>query len=224
MKKISLLVVMPLFINSVAFASPLMDYSAGKGSIDLMWRDTKNTENLYGQSYDYNKKYNLDGMLTLGLGNKLAFQYRNFAPTSANTNWGGEVGNFKLTTNEFNVLYKLDKNIAILAGGVNAKGYAQDTTNSAGSNGFSTRNLWQVGVVASTAIAKKTTLWGGIAVGKDLTNYEVGIGYEFSHGWEFNINYRDFDLKNFNSSDDSVGFSDVGLRAKGLGVGITNKF
>jgi len=224
LKKIGSLVVVSLFISSVAFASPLMDYSAGKGSIDLTWRDTKNTENLYGQSYDYNKKYNLDGMLTFGLGNKFAVQYRNFEPTSADTTWGGDVGTFKLTTNEVNVLYKLDKNIAILAGWVNAKGYAQDNTNSGGSNGFNTKNLWQVGVVASTAIAKKTTLWGGIAVGKDLTNYEVGIGYEISHGWEFNVNYRDLDLKKFNSSDDEVGWSNVGLNAKGLGVGITNKF
>jgi len=70
-------------------------------------------------------------------------------------------------------------------------------------------------------IADKTTLWGSAAAGKDLTNYEVGIGYEFRPNWEFNVNYRDFNVKNFSVQSQGGGFD---LKAKGLGYGITYKF
>jgi len=220
-KTLSVLILSMLFC-SVAVASPLTDYSQGEGSIDLTWRNTQNTISFLNYSYDFNKKYNLDGMLTFGLGNNFAIQYRRFAPISSDTiPAGSDTGTLKLTTNEFNVLYKLNKQFSALVGFVNAKGDAKDNTNPSGGNIINTKNLWQVGVVGSTAIADKTTLWGSAAVGKDLTNYEIGIGYEFSPNWEFNVNYRDVNVKDMNISSASYG---IELKAKGLGYGITYKF
>ena len=70
MKKIGLFVIVFLFISSVAFASPLMDYSAGQGSIDLNWRDTQNTVSGgdIPDTLNPNQRYNFDGTLTFGLG------------------------------------------------------------------------------------------------------------------------------------------------------------
>ena len=124
-----------------------------------------------------------------------------------------------MNTNEFNVLYKLDKNVAALAGWVNAKGTFSDTLGYINGS-TNTQNLWQIGAVASTAIADKTTLWGSAAVGNNLTNYEVGVSYEFSPGWEFNVNYRDLELRNFSF----LRYTGLELKGKGTGFGVTYKF
>ncbi|MBP2649446.1 MAG: hypothetical protein H6Q74_271 [Firmicutes bacterium] len=85
MKKLLSTLILSMLFCSVAAASPLTDYSQGHWSIDLNERNTQNTVSASVYTLDFNKKYKLDGMLTLGLGNNLAVQYRNFAPISSNT-------------------------------------------------------------------------------------------------------------------------------------------
>ncbi|MBP2649447.1 MAG: hypothetical protein H6Q74_272 [Firmicutes bacterium] len=126
-----------------------------------------------------------------------------------------------MITNEFNVLYKLNKKINALVGLVNTKFEVCDFDDPSGSFNSNTKKLWQVGVVGSTVIADKTTLWGSAAASKDLTNYEVGIGYEFSPNWEFNVNYRDINVKNFSMDQYTASYE---MKAKGFWYGITYKF
>lgn len=210
MKKIVVLVVCLMLTGSVASASPLMDFAAGKGSIDLTMRDAKNS---MGDT-DFDKKYNLDAALTLGLGGKWGFQFRNFQPQSADTYFGIPVNvNVKLETNEFNVLYKLDKNVAAFAGYVTAKGTEEFVGVFSASS--DRKNMWQVGVVATAPLGDKTTFWASAAAGNDLINWEVGIGYAFSPNCEFNVNYRELKV------DDLSG---VDMKSKGLGFGLTFKF
>jgi hypothetical protein len=236
MKKVLGIVICFMMLSTVALASPLMDYSSGKGSIDLTWRNTQDngpmanglTGNLENGK-DYERKGNLDAALTLGLGNNWGFQYRNFEPKSDDHVFNNALGipgatvtqNLKFETNEFNVLYKLDKNVALLAGYMTTKATLSASTNSAlivfpfGSTLSDSKNMWQVGLLASTEIAPKTTLWGSFAAGNNsLTNWEVGVGYQFSPGWEFNVNYREI-----KTSVESVDFKD-----SGLGFGVTYKF
>ena len=222
MKKIGLLVVAFLFIYSIAFASPLMDFGAGKGSIDLTWQDTQGNGFSSGESGDSISKYNFDGSLTFGLNNKFALQYRYFAPKNDYnfTATGGDAGTFSLNTNEVNVLYKLDKNVAAFAGLVTTSGSVVDYTDSSYNTNINRKNYCQVGLVASTTIADKTTLWGSAAAGQDLDNYGVGIGYEFSPGWEFNIDYRYTHFKALTSESGYTG----DVTTKGVGYGITYKF
>jgi len=178
----------------------------------LTWRDTQNTGSFSDGSIDFNKKYNLDGAATFGLGNNLAFQYRTFQPESASTQ--GAVAKFE--NNEYNVLYKLNKGVSAFAGLVTAKGTLSEGALSISAN---SKNLWQVGVIGSTEIAPKTNLWGVAAAGTNWTNYEVGIGYEFTPNLEFNVNYREVQAKNLNF----LGLSGDG-KAKGLGFGLTFKY
>jgi len=222
MKKVLLLVVCSLLIGSVVYASPLMDYSAGKGSVDLTWRNTESTDIEHSYSnpppvFVLDKKYNFDGTLTFGLGNKFAIQYRNFEPKLPDYQFSETL---HLKTNEFNLLYKLDKNVAMVVGFNNVSGTFSQT--GLPDWGLNTRSIFQLGVVASTSIANKTTLWGSVKAGKNLEDYEVGVGYEFRPGWEFNVNYRYLHLKNL--SDDT--FNDYGMewKVKGSGLGITYKF
>ena len=213
--------------SSVGFTSPLMDYSQGKGSIDLTVRDTTNGLYVGGESVELSKKYNFDGALTLGLGKKLAFQYRHFSPKSADTTFvdadgDASIGTLHMHTNEFSLLHKLDKSVALMAGLITTNGVATDReTGSYETSNVHAKTFWHIGVVASTAIAKNTTLWASASAGANLISYEVGIGYAFTPNWEVNVNYRGMDLKNLNS-DNSNKNGNVTL--KGLGVGVSYKF
>jgi opacity protein-like surface antigen len=217
MKKLLITLSCLLLFSSVALASPQMDFSAGSGSIDLTGRDTENTLTVDSESYDFDKKFNFDGTVTAGLGNDFALQYRNFVPKSKDTNIEGIIYTSKIRTNEYNLLYKLDTNVAALAGMVNAKGSLQ--ANNLGSRETNSKNYWQVGIIASTVVAPNTTLWGSAAAGENLTNYEVGAAYEFSPGWEFDVNYRNIKLKNFDIEN-----VNPDLKASGFGLGVTYKF
>ncbi len=213
MRKIIVLVACFMMIGSVALASPLMDFSQGKGSIDLTMRNTENS--IEGEGFE--KDYNFDGAATFGLGNKWAVQYRYFQPESDKT-FG--VVTLKLATNEFNVLYKLDKNLAAFAGYANAKGTLSASAVSeervtGDSASSSTKDLWQLGLIGSTALGDKTTLWASVGAGSDLTNWEAGIGYAFTPKCEFNVSYREFKVNDLDGVD---------VKAKGLGFGVTFKY
>lgn len=206
MKKVFVTLVCLMMLSTVAMASPLMDYNQGKVSVDLTWRNTQNSLD----DFSFDKKYNLDAALTVGLGNKWAFQYRNFEPKSGAT--GTDQETLKLATNEFNAMYKLDKNFAAFAGFVTGKATFEDNT---GFNESASRNMWQFGLVASTEIAPKTTLWGSVAAGNhSWTNWEAGVGYELAPNLELNVSYREM----------KANVSDTDFKAKGLGYGITYKF
>jgi len=204
-KKLIITLTCLLMLSGVAVASPQFDFSQGQGALDITWRNSENT--VLGT--DFSKKYNFDGSLTMGLGNNFALEYRNFVPESHST----FNTTTKVRTNEYNLLYKLDNNVAILAGIVNAKGYLSNPFVTYETN---TRNFWQAGVVASTTIAPKTTLWGSVAAGNNITNYEIGVGYALSQSWECNLNYRSLKLTHFDY--------DVDLEAKGFGLGLTYKY
>lgn len=206
MRRIIVLVACLMMIGSVAMASPLMDFSQGKGAIDLTMRNTENS--IEGEGFE--KDYNFDGAATFGLGNKWAVQYRYFQPESDKT-FG--VVTLKLATNEFNVLYKLDKNLAAFAGYANAKGTL--AVDGIGSSSSSTKDLWQLGLVGTAAIGDKTTLWASVGAGSDLTNWEAGIGYAFTPKCEFNVSYREFKVNDLDGVD---------VKAKGLGFGVTFKY
>jgi len=198
-----------MVIASTALASPLMDFSQGKGSIDLTWRNTENSAS--GDSFE--KKYNLDGAITFGLGNKWAFQYRNFEPKSDNTRIEDDDLTLKLATNEFNLLYKLDKNVAAFAGYVTMKGTM--TLVGGESDSSDTKKMWQGGVMATAPLGEKLNLWGMVGAGNNLTNWEAGMGYAFSPNAELNVNYRMIKVDELSGAN---------VKAKGLGFGLTFKW
>lgn len=208
-------------VFSQASASPLMDYGEGKGSVDVSWRPSG--LNLSGNTNGHPRdKDNPDAAITLGIGHNFAFQYRHYAAESEYTpgHFRGiaSSANWKLTTDEFTVLYKLDKNISAFAGMVSAKG----DMNAIGVFRYTTdtRNLWQVGFQLVATLAPKTTGWLRAGAGNDLTNWEAGLSYRLSDNLELGATYREIEAKNLHINS----ISQVSAKSKGLGFGLTLKF
>ncbi len=211
-----------MLTTSIGFAAPLNDYSTGKTSIDLTWRQSDINAKSSGSDDSLDKKGNLDFGITTGLGNNFAIQYNYYNAKSKETNLpDGFGGTYKqdgsLKTQELNVLYKIDKNLSAYTGIARVKG----NVNSDG-NGFSSdaKNKLQFGLVGSTKIADKTTAYASIGVASDYTNWKVGVSQEIAPNLELNVDYRRLQAKKLNFN----GVGDADITAKGLGVGVSYKF
>jgi hypothetical protein len=212
-----------MMLTTVALASPLMEYAEDSGSVDLTWRNTENTLSAPGLSSTLPKKSSLDAALTFGIGDNLGFQYRYFAPKSPDdsTQRAPAVVNARLTTREFNLLSKLDKNVTVFGGLVMAKGNQSVVAPAAFSESVDSksRNLWQVGFIGTAPIAEKTILWGSAGTGRDLINWEVGIGYRVTTDLELNLSYRSIKADNLDFNGGKVD-----VEGKGLGFGVTVRY
>lgn len=219
-KKIALITACLTLTASAAMASPLTDYSKGNVSIDLNYRNTQNSANYGGNSFDWPKKYNLEPSITIGLGNNFAFQYRNVNSKSGNVDLTGMgyTENHKLALDEFNILYRLSANVSAFAGYVSTK----ETYNNAYTPMFmgTGRNFLQLGLVGSVPLTNKVTAYGVLGAGDNYVNYELGLSYAFTKNFEFNVDYRNLKVKNFEVT--SSDREDVNV--KGLGFGVTYKF
>ena len=236
MKKIAILtmVATTVLTTSIGFASPLHDYSPGKTVIDLNFRNADVDANASAGgnnvlSQTFGKKSNIDWGITTGLGNKIAFQYNGYDAKSKDAVMyrdGTETNsmNFTLKTQEFNVLYQLDKNVSVYTGLVKTQGsYNQNDTYDGitTSTGSSTnrKNKIQFGLVGSTKLADKTTAYAQIGVASDFTNWKIGVSQEIAPNLEFNVDYRRIQVKNLDNSG-----TNVDITAKGFGFGASYKF
>lgn len=211
-----------MLTTSIGFAAPLTDYSTGKTSIDLTWRNSDINAKSQDSDDSLDKKGNLDFGITTGLGNNFAIQYNYYNAKSKETSLpDGYGGTYKedgsLKTQELNVLYKIDKNLSAYTGIVRVKG----NINSDG-NGFSSdnKNKLQFGLVGSTKITDKTTAYASIGVASDYTNWKVGVSQEIAPNLELNVDYRKLEAKKLNFN----GVGDADITTKGLGVGVSYKF
>lgn len=214
-----------MLLTGMASASPLTDYSAGKVSIDINYSkqgiDYRDDED----NVSFNKKGNWDFAGTFGLGNKFALQYAQAntgsTPTSVYVAYYDKyfTDSYKLHTQQFNVLYQLDKNFSVYTGIVKVDGTytIHDNNKDWPSN---TKNIWQFGVQGHTKLADKLTGFASLGIGKDLNTYNIGFGYEFAPNLEFNMMYDYKKVKKL--ADDAVPNYDIAV--KGLKYGITYKF
>ncbi|MBP2644424.1 MAG: hypothetical protein H6Q67_2311 [Firmicutes bacterium] len=210
-----------ILLCSVAVASPLTDYSQGRGAIDLTERNTKISikDSVLGTS-DFPQKYNLDTTFTFGLGNKLAVQYRYFNPKSQN--YYSSSHYLQLKVSQLNVLYQLEQNISAFIGftdGTFSSVYEVPAYNQTVSYSYN-RQCMNVGLLGQTQIAPKTNLWGSVNGGKSFTEYNIGVGYQIKPNLEFNVDYRNFKIKKYFS----YGAQNVDAFGKGLGFGLTYKY
>ncbi len=239
MKKILLMTIIMVISTSVVFASPLMDYSKGKVSLDITVRPDLDMEGTLsheavgtiGSATFDGKKANMDLGLTVGLGNQFAIQYKQFNPATKNY-WIAQdlVGDSfpidatisgKVNSDEFNLLYKIDKNFAVFTG----LNRATFSLKPLGLNFESKENSsWQIGLLGVTSIADKTKFYGMVSGGSDVVNWEVGLSYEFVKDAEFNISYRRAKFKNLDLPVYLCGQPSVDVEAKGIGYGFTFKF
>ena len=212
--------ILSMLFCSVAAASPLTDYSQGHWSIDLTERNTDITENLMS-GYSYSKKYNPDTTFTLGLGNKFAVQYNCFNPRTPNIASYSSVDiHLESKVSQFNILYKLNNNFSAFMGYNTASFSEVVDIHSYGSYKqtyeFSTQ-CFNIGLQGITQIAPKTTLWGSVNGGKNVMDYKIGVGYQIRPDLDFNVDYRNYKIKNLYDGS-------VEADSKGLGFGLTYKY
>ena len=127
-------------------------------------------------------------------------------------------GQYIITTGyEANVLYKLDKSLAVFVGDHWGKFHSLHA------DGFSyspaTKSTIQFGLVASTPIGQNTSLYGIADVGSAIQNFELGLSYSLSNNLEFNAEYRDSTSKDMTFENDVLQ-----THVKDLGYGLTFKF
>ena len=226
MKKIiSIGMVCSLLASGVALASPLTDYSAGKTAIDLTWRNVQDEGSLLGVNAALDRKYNLDLGVTVGLGGKFAFQYNQLNPKAEVTSiaappLSGDRLRAKIWTQQYNVLYKISENVSAYTGVFKTHSHFSDIDLPMIGAKTRERNIWQVGVSGSTKLAPKTTLYGSIGLGKNLTDFTAGVSYEFAPNTELSLSYRDFKVDHNVSLHNNI----IDYEANGLGLGVTHKF
>lgn len=212
-----------MLATSIGFAAPLGDYSAGKTSVDLTWRQSSIDATSQGATDALGKKGSMDFGITTGLGNNFAFQYTNSNNKSKDTNLpDGSGGTYRengsLKTQEFNVLYKIDKNVSAYVGMVNLKGTINDESSGTASG---SKNKMQFGLMGNTKLADKTTAYAQVGFASSYNNWKIGISQEIAPNLELNVDYRRTQAKKM-SFDNGLG--DVDMTSKGLGFGISYKF
>lgn len=209
-------------IPGLTLASPLIDYSAGKTSLDitsyanLHMEDHVKSSN-YSNTIKFNgRNNNIDWGITTGVGGKWALQYRQFNPDGVD-NYEEAIG---MRTQEVNVLYKLDTNLSAFIGWHQSKmSYEFNGIPFLAEN----KDVLQGGIIGTAKIAPKTKLYGIVGIGKNLRNFETGISYEVDKHIELNLVYRhkkvgDMDsITNINPTQDKI-------IARGYGIGATYEF
>jgi len=217
MKKVLSGVAALLMVSSVGFASPLTDYSQGKVAIDLSVRSSNDvTDN--GTSYD-GKDTNFNYGVTVGLGNKFAFQYKQDNADAKDKYWGaGYSDHSEVASNQYNVLYQINPNVSAFVGLTNTKPTYKYTGNS--HDGKNTTG-YQVGVIGTVPIGDKATAYASLGYGDQIEDYEFGLGYAIAQNLELNVGYKDTKFKKLNWN---VGGSDFTYKAHGLTYGVTYKF
>ncbi|SDF77188.1 hypothetical protein [Sporomusa acidovorans] len=212
---------------SVGLAAPLTDYSKGKTSIDVTWRQSDINAKSQLFNDDLDKQDNLDYGITTGLGNKFAVQYNYYNAKSKDTTFSTSFvdsgtyeykENGSLKTQEFNVLYKIDKALSAYVGVAQIKGtmYSDGYDFTSGKE-----NKLQFGLIGSAKLFDKTTAYAQVGVASDFYKWKLGVSQEIAPNLELNVDYSRAQAKNMNF-DGGVGAVDI--TTKGLGFGLSLKF
>lgn len=217
MKKVLSGVAALLMVSSVGFASPLTDYSQGKVALDLSVRSS-NDVTADGTDFD-GKTSNVNYGVTVGLGNKFAFQYKqDNADAKDKYDSVGVNGHPELGSNQYNVLYQLNPNVSAFVGLTNTQPTLKSTF---GSQDGKHTTGYQVGVIGTVPLGDKTTAYASLGYGDQIEDYELGLGYAVAQNLELNVGYKDTKFKKLNMNQ---GDSDFDYKAHGLTYGVTYKF
>ncbi|WP_196593499.1 outer membrane beta-barrel protein [Pectinatus sottacetonis] len=211
-KKTLLGVAVCLSLSTTAFAAPLQNYDQGKveinaGTAVAPAMSVKNSNT--GEKVDSDVKNRVFGGATVGLGNNLAVQYKYNDSRLKLSDFGDQ--NFR--TQEYNLRYKLNKNVSLYAGNMHARLGLDDNW------GDATRSFFQAGAQYEAPIAPNMTGWAAAGFGDNMQHYEAGVGYAFTENVDLDLLYQytkvnDFQVQNTN----------MDVTAKGLYAGLSFKF
>lgn len=205
--KISKLAITSALAASVcgaAFAAPQTTFDKGEVQLDAGWYAPKAEVNVNDNTLSNDTKDNFTGGITYGLSDRLGLQYNYTGlKTDANTERGNTTGN----SQEANLIYSLNKNIAMY-GGYNRIDTGSDTIN----------NVAQAGIIAKAPITDRLSLYGKAGVGtKKTTTWEAGLGYNVTKDLDVNAGYKYLNTQNGDSDDHNVSY-------KGWTAGLSYRF
>ena len=210
-----------MLVTSVGLAAPQVDVPKGEMNIEYTYTpDTSNNLTLHpsDDTLDRDGKASQYG-LTYGLGQGYALylssgEYKldslNLSPTVSLTP--------KLDIKDIQIQKNLDKHLDAFIG------VKQLTTKVDLSSGIGLHsdkeNLWEVGLIGKTQLAKKTNGYAKVGFGKDLQEYKVGATYDLSKQAQFDFGYGYLKVDNL----DLIGSYKYDATSKGWYYGLNFKF
>ena len=207
-KKIILGLTIGMSLSTVTFASPLQNYEAGKVEVNVgTTLAPAMATSMNGSTSKSDVKNKIEGGATIGLGHSLALQFKYVDSQQKPTN------EFNMRTQEYNLRYKVDKNISVYAGQMHARFGAK----SSHAEASATRNIFQAGIQYEAPLGKNVTGWAGMGFGSGMQHYETGIGYAFTKNLDLDLSYQYTQVKDFTNET-------VDCTAKGLYAGLSFKF
>ena len=149
--------------------------------MDAGWYAPKAEVNVDGNNLSNDTKGNFTGGVTYALSDRLGLQY-NYTGlrTAASTELANTTGN----SQELNLIYSLNKNVAVY-GGYNRIKNSSD-------KGFNeTNNVAQAGLIAKAPITDRLALYGKAGIGtKKTTTWEAGLDYSITKDLDLNAGYK----------------------------------
>lgn len=205
MKKVSIITAITallLLVSAAAFAAvPVIDGEKGEGAIGYSWhRFNTDYAGLDSEKFNGNEFYG-----TYLLGKKWGINADYF---TYNGNYKGI--NVDNSYGSAGIQYRMAKGIAAEAGYLRAK---IDS-----SIGDASRSTAYAGLSGITSLGKNVNAYASVKAGSNVTDWTVGMAYEFRKDWLFDVNYRNLKT-NYNES----GYS-FDAKADGIGVGLLYKF
>jgi len=224
-KRIGLLIaVLVVAFSGLAAASPMTDLSAGKVAVDLLnWTpDLKGSLNAGGYNFGSDTisgNGSLQYGITVGVAQNWGVYFRGFDAQSQDKPIPGYPlsYNYEMSYQQYGLEYGFGENFAVFAGGANAKGKLNISPLSFSS---ADKNAFQIGAIAQAPVGKDLKAYGRLAVGGDITDWEIGLSYLVAKNTELTLNYREVYA---NKLDFGSGIT-VDGNVKGLGYGLTFKF
>lgn len=202
MKKVSIITALVMLVSAAAFAAvPVIDGEKGDGAVGYSW---------HRFDVDYgvpaNEKFNgheFYGTYLLG---------KNWGVNVDYFSYNGKYGNINAdnTYGSIGLQYRLAKGVAAEVG------YLR-TTAEGDSNKY-TRNTAYAGLSGVTNLGKNVNAYASVKAGSKVTDWTVGMTYEFKKDWMLDVNYRNL------KTSYNVNGHDHDAKADGIGVGLVYKF
>lgn len=195
MRKLIAAMTMGLMMTTVtSFASPTANFE--KGALDFEIGSTLNSKvNGKGKvAADVDGKSGFKAVLTAGLSDRFALQYKQGMFTSEDSTMTS--GALSMTTyakanlRDLNLLYKVNPNLTFLVGYENNKISFGNFVTSASMSAL------HVGLTGTHQLTDKATLFATIVDGKNVSLREIGVSYNMSKSTNFNMSYADRRIKN----------------------------
>lgn len=208
-KKVLLGLAVCMSISTAGMAAPLQDYSVGKGEVNVgtTLALAMATGSHDGGTVKSDVKNKLQGGASIGLGKNMALQFK-----YSDAEQKPSDDDICFRTQEYNLRYKLDKNVSVYAGDMHARLANEDVFSA-------TRNIFQVGVQYEAPLSKSMTGWVAMGFGSNMQHYEAGVGYALAQNLDLDLSYQYTQVKDFD-----LGGSKVDSTMKGLYAGLSFRF